>query len=401
MTEKLVLSIYLMSLVVAGTAMTVGENYTGELKHFRLGVSSFEVFLLFFLIGVGFFLTYFFYIYTKNKKFYLTRSRWHINLRRLCFFYLFLLVINLIFFINTGVGLAGGNKTNHFSFILSPLNVGIIFPIFYILCRKSNVSKILFWLNVLLFTVLNLLKGWTGFLFLIAILEMYFFLQSRKFCSASRVIIILLVPALFFLVGGKIYQYLYPYKFQVRGIGVVEVNYDEAVMHLVDRMNFFPIAVGAYEKNKKINELYFQDGVEYKEIQGLFRPLAPRFLMPHKEFRSLNNNSKQAFVLDLSDKTSNDIGFIMYGITLFSIDMLGGAAWLVLSVVLIFIVKFTLDSLEQFRGQFNVLYFLLLLKLYQTASLEVVFGNGYLYLVYILPVFYLLGVIKLKRVKTL
>jgi hypothetical protein len=99
----------------------------------------------------------------------------------------------------------------------------------------------------------------------------------------------------------------------------------------------------------------------------------------------------------LSDKTSNDIGFVMYGISLFSINFIEGLAWLIFSVMLIFFVKILLDSLEQFKGQFNLLYFLQLIKFYNTASLEVVFGNGYLYLVYIFPVFFALGIIKLKR----
>jgi hypothetical protein len=377
--------------------MIISGSYTGEFKQFTLDISPFEVLILLVITVVGFLMTFFFYRYTKNIKFYFTHSKWCVNLKRLNFFYFLLLVANIIFFIKTGVGLASGGKSSPISFIFAPLNVGVIFPIFYILCRKSRENKYFFWVNAFLFSTLSLIKGWTGFLLLIAIFEIYFFLKTTRNKSSIKLLMILLVPIIIFLAGGKVYQYLYTYKFEVRGMGTIELSYTDAVIHLVDRLTFFPIAVGVYEKNTEIKRLYFQDGVEYKEIQGLFRPLVPRVLMPNKEFRSLNNNSKQAFMPFLSDKTSNDIGFVMYGISLFSINFIEGLAWLIFSVMLIFFVKILLDSLEQFKGQFNLLYFLQLIKFYNTASLEVVFGNGYLYLVYIFPVFFALGIIKLKR----
>tara|TARA_R110000823_G_scaffold145002_1_gene275191 strand:- start:8620 stop:9765 length:1146 start_codon:yes stop_codon:yes gene_type:complete len=380
--------------------MMVTGKYSGELDYFYLNISKFEVAALYFLTALGFIFLFIYYKVTKKKDSDFSIGRWVVLPKRFNVAFFLILLGNIAFFINTKVGLAGGGGgESKYSIIFAPLKVQVIFFLFYIFCRKSPEFRFLFWVNVVLFIIFSLMQGWTSFFLTIAIFELHFFFQFKRISLPNRILIICFAPLLLFLLGGAVYKEAYPYKFEARGQSVSDLGYLEAVDKLVTRLSFFPISVGVYEKNQEVTKLYDNSSISFKELRGAFRQILPRFLMEQKEFRSLNNNAVQAFMPDLTAHTSSSFGFLIYGVTLFSISIFEGILWLLMSVFSIFILKYIFDSLEQYPGQFNILYFLLILKLYRDASFESVFGDSYAYLLYILPVFIIFGVIKRRRVE--
>jgi len=118
--------------------------------------------------------------------------------------------------------------------------------------------------------------------------------------------------------------------------------------------------------------------------------------MENKEFRSINNLIKQAFYPYIEATTSTDIGFIMYSVLVFSTDMNDGIILLMMTIILLLINKFIYDSFEEYRGQLDFLYFLLIMKLYYTGSPEMVFSYGSIGIIFLLPLLIGLAAIKQK-----
>jgi hypothetical protein len=377
--------------------MLATGKYSGELSYFSYNLTYVELIALYAVSALGFAFTYIFFRNTKNKRVKIKQRQLIVSSEKLNIFFFLLVIINIIFFIETSVGLVGGESESKYSTVFAVLRVEVVFMLFYPFCRKSKKMRFLFWASVILYSVLSLMKGWSGFLLLIVFFELHFFFKDRKINLRKQLVIITIIPLFVFIVGGIAYQKVYPYKMDVRGFMVPEPKLYEAVDKLVSRLSFFPISVGTYEKHNEMERLYHEDGVAFKELKGSLRQLVPRFIMKEKDFRSLNNNSKQAVMPSLSASTSNNFGFVMYGITLFSISFLEGSLWLMITGAMVFATKATFDLLEQYPGQLDILYFFMLAGVYNNASLETAFGNSYGYLVFIIPVLFILGIIKVRR----
>ena len=63
---------------------------------------------------------------------------------------------------------------------------------------------------------------------------------------------------------------------------------------------------------------------------------------------------------------------------------------------MILINKFFIDSFEQYRGQLNFLYFLLIVKLYYSGSPEIVFSYGSIGVLFLLPLLFATAAIRFK-----
>lgn len=398
MAEKVFISLNITCMFIVAIYMIFTNHFAGELSFFQLNTTHIEVVLLLIYSIIGFISAYLFYVLTRNMKIYSAITPWRVNTLRLVNVFFCILVVQLVFLVVTGVGRVGSQATSPYSPVFALLNIDSLFGIFYFLSKKSiKVNKFYFWLVVITYLIFKLLQGWSGVILLISFFELFFYFTGRSIRPWPRVIIIVLIPLCLILSGAKVYQYVFPYKFEIRGMGIFKVNYFESVDNLTNRLTFFPIAVGAYERKDEIERLALQEDTIFREIKGFFRPFAPRFLMTHKEFRSINNLVKQAFYPDIEAGTSADIGLIMYVILLFSINMTEGLLWIFFTATLLLINKFIIDSFEQFRGQLNFIYFLLVFKLCYTASLEVVFSYGSIGILFLLPLLFATGVIKIKR----
>ncbi len=197
--------------------------------------------------------------------------------------------------------------------------------------------------------------------------------------------------------GSIFYQYVYPIKNKIRGLDGREITYIEAVVKLTNRMTNFPIAVGTYEKLEEVKDYYLEDNITLKEFQSFFRPISPRTLMENKEFRNLNNNVLQPFYNDITAATSSDIGILMYAISLFHSSPLDAFLWLTISLIMLIFAKIFFDNIEQERGQFDFVFFLLICSLFYTASLEIVFAYGFFGVLYFIPILLFLGIIRIKK----
>lgn len=395
--EKVYISLYITSLTLVASYVIWTRQYTGELSNFSTNTTSFELALLLGFSALGFILAYYFYLQTKDKKIYLFITPWKINPRRLASVFFGLVIAQLIFLIVTDVGRIGSQATNIYSPIFAALNVDALFGFFYILAREDiKLKKIYFWLIVITFLIFKILQGWSGVILLILFFELHVYFKSRKIKPWSRVLIISLLPLFLILSGGKLYHYVFPYKFEIRGLEIDEIDYAESVVNLTNRLTFFPIAVGAYERSDELKLNALNDETSFREFKSFFRPFLPRFLMENKEFRSTNNLVMQAFYPNIESTTSSDMGFVMYIFSVFSSEMIDGILVLILTALLLLINKFVIDSFEQYRGQLNFLYFLLIMKLYYTGSPEIVFSYGSIGVLFLLPLLFATAAIRFK-----
>lgn len=398
--EKIYISLYVTCLTLVAIYMISTQQYAGELSQFQHYSSPLELVILLVYSIFGFIGAYFFYKLTKDRKIYLSITPLRVNTTRLTVVFLILLVAQLIFLISTGVGRIGSQATSSYSPVFSLLNIDALFGVFYFLTRKStHVKKIYFWPIVLTYLAFKILQGWSGVILIIFFFELYFHFNDRYIRSWSRIILIVLLPLLLILSGGKVYHYVFPYKFEIRGMSISEISYTESVVNLTNRLTFYPISVGAYERNAEIQKLAFQDDTLFRETKGFFRPFTPRFIMENKEFRSINNLVIQAFYPDVQASTSSDIGLVIYVTTLLSSNIADSLLWIISTILLLGINKFIIDSFEQYRGQLNFIYFLLIMKLYYTASPEIVFGFGSIGILFFLPLLFATGAVKVKSFK--
>ena len=119
--------------------------------------------------------------------------------------------------------------------------------------------------------------------------------------------------------------------------------------------------------------------------------------MRDKEFRSLNNIAKMPFYKDFGIETSADLGIVAYFVILLNVSYSDFVAWILLTIISLFLTKMLLDSVEQVHGQMDFVYFSVLISIVYTVSPEQVFTRGLLGSVYFLLMLFFTGVIKLPN----
>lgn len=398
MAEIIIIVFLVICHLVAGYTMINERKYTGEFEESYLNVGNEYLISLLIVIILGYFIFFFVYKFTKNKKILFFKSKKiSINKKRFSILFLFFLIGQIIFFLITGVGKVGSDATSPISFIFSMFNVNCLFGLFYFICR-NNTSRFIYFINILLFSILQLMKGWTSFLLTIFFYELFFYFKRNSIKSILNYTKVIVFPALAILIGGKIYQYLHAYKNLIRLNAEIENTYLDGITLLLSRLSFFPVAVGAYQNTNIIRDLYYFDYLPLREIQALFRPLAPGFIMPDKDFRIIGNLVVQSFHPDVTSTTSSNFGIISYLQLLFNVNIADFLIYIIVSVLLLILVKSLFDSVEEKKGDLNFLYFILLLNMYEIGSLEMVFGYGILPIVFFIPLFIIFKVVVIKRV---
>ena len=125
----------------------------------------------------------------------------------------------------------------------------------------------------------------------------------------------------------------------------------------------------------------------------------PSFIMTNKIFLSINAIAKQSMVMYPIENTSLNIGIISYAISLFNADLMAGIIWIILLFVSIKAIRIIIKSLEEYQGQLDILYFILLINVYNIGSLETVIASNYIPLLFMFPVLWFLKIFKIYRVK--
>ncbi|WP_238378208.1 oligosaccharide repeat unit polymerase, partial [Yersinia pestis] len=256
-----------------------------------------------------------------------------------------------------------------------------------------------FFINVLLFVLLELLKGWSGFLLTIFMFEIYFYIKRN---SSSRLLKIpflfsITLPFILLLSGGFLYKHIYILKNDIRGISVVSDNleYIDAVEMLSDRLTNFSTAAGVYSRYDSVVDIAKLQN-EYAEIKGFFRPLVPNFIMENKSFSALNNSAMLAFFPDYRDDSSVDLGFVMYYYVLFESRVSDAFLSLFLSFFLCVVLSVIFKILSKNNQNINLLIFIMIFSLLYTSSNEMVFARGNIIILFYIPMLFLFGIARVK-----
>ena len=399
MTELIFISLYTWSLIISYLKVSTTGVYGGDLFKVEVSHNQFELFAWLALHVLGMIILYVCFKLISKRKFVFQNYYVIVNHTRLVSFFMTVCILQIFFVKYTGVGVVGSDASSAYSTLFNTINPDYVVLMYYLLLRmlmsqNNRCLIVCFYISIFLYAGLKLMQGWTGFILMIAFVELYTYLKSKKITVCSGVFATIFLPLIIILAGGKVYQFAHQVKSEVRG-HEERINYQQALSKLSERLTFFPNALGAIEKVDVISEYYQNDATSLNEIRGLFRPVTPGFLMTEKDFRPINNYAIKSHFPDLKNNTSSDLGIIAYSYVLFSADPVEWFIWLSLTLGLLAIYKVIFDVVG--NGRFDFLIFLLLFKIFYSSSLEVVFGFGYLGLIYWLIFLILFKILRLKR----
>lgn len=196
-----------------------------------------------------------------------------------------IIIINLILTLIYDFAVLGkntGSTGSKFSFITSIFPIALLFYINFI--YKINYKKYssLFFINLILFSTLQLIRGWTGFILTI----LFFYIISLKFSFKKYIVSAIIISLTFF--------YLYPaldsYKLMARGLisDYEEVNLKKSDYFdkLIGRISPFSNMAFIYQNSDYVKEniLYYAGDFDYakdflagvipKKIIGLNSPVS-------------------------------------------------------------------------------------------------------------------------------
>jgi hypothetical protein len=397
MAEFLIIIFLILCHIVSAFNLISSGLYTGDLEGFQVKVGVELILGILVFIIAGYFLIIVLYRLTKDVKIhFFTGLKLSFNKKRFSILFLFVAIAQMIFFLRTGVGKVGGDATSPISFIFSMFSLNSLFGLYYFTCR-SGTKRFLYFLNIVLYCALQLMKGWSGFLLAIFFYEIFLYFKRNPIKSVYSYTRVLIIPIIAILIGGKVYQYLHAYKNLVRFNAEIENTYSEGVTLLLSRLSFFPVAVGSFQNSNIIEDLYYYNYVPLRETQALFRPISPGFIMKDKDFRIIGNLVIQSFHPEVSSATSSNFGILSYLSLLFKINLFEFVLYILTCTSLVVLVKSLFDSIEQYKGELNFLYFMLLLNLYEVGSLEMVFGYGIVPIVFFIPIFLVFKIVVFQR----
>lgn len=329
---------------------------------------------------------------------------WYFDEKKIHIFIFFIMFINLIFAIRTGIGTADSSNRNSFSFLLR------IFPpeplmLLYFVFEHNTKKKIVFWVNFFLYAAFQLSTGWTGFIFQYAFIELFLYVKHGNKIKFNFSILKLsfLCDIGFIVVGGAIYSLLRPLKFAIRyGYAYSGKNtLAEGMANLVSRLTNYEATVVSIINHKKIARLYTKQGIWNWEAVSAFKNVLPRFLMPGKDYRVLGNVLMNSYFPDIESTTSTGYCLITYAWNLFESNIPGFVLWVLMYVLLFAICKRIIQMFDNGNGDSDVLYFFLILEVLQGNPISASLGATYLELPYALILLPLLGIIKKRTRKEL
>ncbi|MDE1482437.1 oligosaccharide repeat unit polymerase [Xenorhabdus bovienii] len=316
-----------------------------------------------------------------------------INIKRFSVIMFFILIFHVVFVLVTGVGKIGSTATNPLSPVFAATNPLGVFFLYYAVSRKYG-GKLLF-INLALFFLLQLSKGWTGFILLIFFIELAHQFSKRNFLEKNRKLVVVLLPVFIIFGGSYIYQYLYIVKNHIRGFEVTDISYSKALQLFTDRLTNYSVALGTFAEKDRIIEQSRSD--DLLETKGFFRPISPTSLMPDKNFRTINNSVMLAYFPDYPLNSSVDVGIFMYSYFLLKSRPLDASFNFILtSIVLLFLI-ITIKIL--FKGHYssNIVIFYIIFYILYTCSGEVIFSSQYLMLFFYIPILLLFNALEFRK----
>lgn len=349
-----------------------------------------------------------FYLYKKEKKNNSRRMkkklRFDINMRKMSICVLIIIIISIITLKLTGVGMAATTvvSTTKLDKLKNVFDINAIIWIYYFLGRDRYNKKI-FWINIILYFIYEIMCGWTGFIMSFFFFELYFWLKKRnlenKKITVIRIGICIILSFLLIFAGGLLYQYLQPLKFAIR-TGTKEweiLPLNIGIKNLTERISYLNDSVRTIEKLYEILEFYIKQGNIWLETKAVFKPFVPRFIMPNKNFMNMANCIGSGFLGVAVINTSISISSPLHLFLLFYIDYRLGIIQMALFFAILFINIKLFRNFEYYLGQFDFLIFMTIMRFASSANLEGLFTQTYAKWIYLFPVFILLGIVKISR----
>ncbi len=350
-------------------------------------------------------LAYPFFLKTKDKRIRFHKGnplKFEINTKKIHIFMVLLIISNIYATVQLGNATVGKTATSSWAAIFNIIQVRPIFMIYYVCAR--DIKKNIYWINILLYIIYQFLCGWSGHIMIIVFLEMYLRIKHNKYGSLVNNLLKVndvLVGAAFTF-GSWLYCFVFPFKNSIRyglKIGALpSLNYIEGVKRLISRFTNYPIAVAAIQNHSKMVDLYRSQERPLWEIEAIFSPLLPRFIMPNKEFRPLANIVSWAFSPNFGMNSGTGYNMFIYWFNLFESDFI--CFFLGINIFILFFVisKKLIYAFDNGSKDVEVLYFLLVYGIFAGGQLASTFGYGYIALVYTIPIMWFLGIIKIKKI---
>ena len=321
------------------------------------------------------------------------------NTKRIHKFIFLVLLIKIYGSLILKVGVVNATVNSSISFVFSMLKIEEFFPIYYVIARDKK--RKLYWINIVLYSLLNLVQGWTGFILTIGFIELYFAIKANKINEKWKTFMPLGVPMIL-LFGAGIYKFAYPFKWVIRYGGkfsYYRVTFFQSLNKLVERLSNFPLQIIACQNEDTIIDYYRASEKILPEIQCMLRPLVPSFLMPDKDIRPINNLIIKSIYSKLNNKTGSGFGIVMYCKILSKANIMDFFVYIFLLILIFVFISSILKGFDNEENDISIIYYMLLTKLCMSASLEQVFSFGYFGALYMLAIMIFFRVIEVKIYK--
>lgn len=389
------LGIIIIALTISLIQILITGRIGGEFQVFELDITIVELVSIYSINILTLLLLYKLYsIYIKRKMRIKYKLRFKIRL--LSQIVLVFLSFQIVFTYVTGVGVVGSQGESALGFIFVLISPVPLFYVYFFMERGKPTS--IFYANIALFSTLQILQGWSGFIMFLFFCELYHRYHNEPkglliLCSRSYVFF-----PMFFLLGALMYMIIYPIKNEVRGEGYKELNYQEAVFVFASRLSFLAPSVSAYQNSMEIKRLHELTAEKNREVRSLLRPLLPSAIVGQKDFRSFNNILIWSYYEGVNKYTGAGMGLPIFLYMLYIADDAEFLAYVISFLILLLLMVIFFSILEQFPGQLNFVLYLFLIKLYVGGSLEIGFSYGFLNCVYFLSILFILKICFFRRV---
>lgn len=387
MIEKIYFNLYFFATLILGALMIINNCIYGEMESVTPYVERSTIIIWYIIYVFLFIVIYLAYKGLKRRPVSFKGSYLiEFNPDKIHKFLFVILCIKLIALIvfNTGKVLSEGS--NHSSSLIASIanlfgiNSVMIFYMIYGREKKST----LYWVNVVLYVLLETLAGWSGQILTVVIIQSYLYeKESTAFENFLRKIGGILPIIILYLAGAGMYMIYYPLKNSIRyhglSMSIFRISYFEAFEKLVQRFTFFPSAVGAVTNEKLVIAGYHNQNIFLSEFKAFFRPLIPSVLFQNKNIHTIANLVQLSSWNVFAESTSNstEIGIISYFKILFACDPLDGILCLLLGLLCFCV---TMQAIRSFNknGDKSIVYIIFLTYLITTGSSEAVYSRFFI-----------------------
>ncbi|HEN3469063.1 TPA: oligosaccharide repeat unit polymerase [Yersinia enterocolitica] len=392
------ISIYSIALWVNVIGCINSGYFSGDLKGVKVELDNGSLLLIAVINQLIIISSFFLFKFFTSRNITTGNFIFEINKNRFSKFMFFILIIHIAYFRVTDVGRVFGHATSPFSPLFSLIGPSGIFYFYYLYVRKNGGG--LFFLNVALFSSLELMKGWSSFLLIMAFFELYFFVDKYKENKIIKTpfLFSIIIPVLFLVIGGGAYKYIYIFKNDVRGIVLQnnEITYSDALSRFSDRLSYFSASAGIYSKLDDVVSISKSED-DLAEIKGFFRPIVPKFIMENKDFKVISNTTMLAFFPDYPPNSGIDMGSLMYYWVLYETRPASAIFVGITSIACLIVLICFYRIISSNQKSIEFLIFLMIFSMLYTADLEVIFSGLYLKGLLFILFFLLFGILKIKK----